>query len=497
LRQSPLGKAWIKLELGSVVAIAIVIFLIAIRYGFDIPTFLFFWLPLYLVFVCIVALGIRVLRRPVPETFYQKVKSDTRWAYMLLGGGFIFWQLIQVGYFFRQGALEDFIHTYVTATNYYGSTVKLLWNGAGVVAVSGSTLLIALAMSVAVKKTADFGTRWKIICTTAAMLVALAVPVVWYIGLNAVYRYHFTVWAAVINVSLLVSLCIAYRDSRGITTRDDTTRLLSLLLVTIYATVNLLDAFTIIDTGHISQVLPAFVILVGFLMERFYNSWKNYLHRECPRIGRITAATMTGALVIGILLPSLFMMFMFRFIMIPTADRRWQLYQGELTPVPRAPVTLERARGISIHTLDGYIWIPPECPKTWRFFDVVRRITAITEENDTVFSTTGWSLMLYFLADRDSMSEEANCYVWQTVMGLTTSEALESFSDEELRGLIEREQPKVIVVEDEEVAYAIETKSFIRNWPKSWEFIMMNYRLREDIGPFDLYVPRNERVPEQ
>ena len=94
--------------------------------------------------------------------------------------------------------------------------------------------------------------------------------------------------------------------------------------------------------------------------------------------------------------------------------------------------------------------------------------------------------MLYFLADRDGVWDKANCYVWQTVEGTTTSKAFKDFSDRDLVRVLEQDAPKAVVVEEE----SIETKRFMANWPHAWNFIILNYRPAEKIGPFLIYTPK-------
>ena len=76
-------------------------------------------------------------------------------------------------------------------------------------------------------------------------------------------------------------------------------------------------------------------------------------------------------------------------------------------------------------------------------------------------------------------------------MGMTSSDALKNFSDNDLTRLIEQKMPKAIVSEDTDKTYARETERFIANFPHAWSFIMTHYRLSEAVGPFNIYVPDN------
>jgi hypothetical protein len=152
-------------------------------------------------------------------------------------------------------------------------------------------------------------------------------------------------------------------------------------------------------------------------------------------------------------------------------------------------VTVERARGLALHVFSDEIGAPVLPPKTISFFDVAEEISRITQKGDKVFSTMTSGLMLYFLSDRDSIGGKANCYVWQTVQGTTTSNALEDFSDVDLTRMIQQERPKAIIVEPDDV----ETKRFAINWPGAWNFILSRYRVLETIGPYQIYVPDTQR----
>jgi hypothetical protein len=119
------------------------------------------------------------------------------------------------------------------------------------------------------------------------------------------------------------------------------------------------------------------------------------------------------------------------------------------------------------------------------FMELTERVIAITKKEDKLFSTMTSGLMLFFLADRDSVSDIANCYVWQTAMGTTTSRDIADFSDRDLWEIMMSGAPKAIVVEEGN----IETDRFIANWPITWNFIKINYRVSESVGPFQIYVP--------
>ena len=209
---------------------------------------------------------------------------------------------------------------------------------------------------------------------------------------------------------------------------------------------------------------------------------------EYPRAGKRVADALTCMLMLGIFLPSFFMMISFNFLMIPSREGMGRrLYNGRLTPVPRYPAGIERAEGIAIRTFvfEGKYWPPLASPKKIDLFSLAKRVSVITRKEDNLFSTMSSALMLYFLADRDSVSDKANCYVWQTGMGTTTSEEIAGFSDMDLTRIIDTKRPAAIIVEKG----GIETERFKRNWPSSWSFILSHYFPAEQVGPFQIYVP--------
>ena len=94
--------------------------------------------------------------------------------------------------------------------------------------------------------------------------------------------------------------------------------------------------------------------------------------------------------------------------------------------------------------------------------------------------------MLYFLADRDGMDGKANCFVFQSVMGVTTSTGIKGFSDLQLTQMVDQKKPKAIIVEKGD----LETERFIANWPYTWDFILAHYKVSEEIGPYQIYTPK-------
>jgi hypothetical protein len=258
------------------------------------------------------------------------------------------------------------------------------------------------------------------------------------------------------------------------------------LLISFYAVLNLLDAYPKVDLGHFFMIMPPILILFGYLAQCAFDYWKEYLGNTCATAGSIVGGTVVGLIAAGIFLPSLFMMLMFHVLIVPTADSGFRLVEGDFSLVPRYVPGIERAEGIEIHTIEDSYWPPLAMPGTRDFFTTARRVSEITHKDDKLFSTMSSGLMLYFLADRDSIWDKANCYVFQTVTGVTTSDALKDFSDEELARLLDRERPGAIVVEREHA----ETKLFVANFPVTWSFIAGNYRVAESIGEFRIYVPR-------
>jgi len=484
----PIGRVGVMLEFGATAGVGMILLVLLGKFGFDAASFIFSLLPFYLAIILPLILGIKVLRVPGGDALLWKNQKDTIRVFFLLGGGFLFCQILQVAYFARHGALRDFLHMLNTATSYYSHYAIPFWGGASIVIACGVALLIALSFSFAIWTTADFGARWKICLASVAMLAAAALPAAWYVRQNIPARHHFTMWSIPLGFSLFASLFLIYRSSLKRSIRADDPEFSGLSLVTIFSATNLLDAYPKVDPGHFMMVMPPVLVLFAFLAQRFYDLWKGYLRTVLPRAGGVIAGALIGMIALGIFLPSLSMMVKFYALIIPTSDGGHRLYDGRLTRVPRYPAGIERAKGIAIHTFGDRHWPPLVEPKVRYFFEVAKRISEITQEDDKLFATTTSGLMLYFLADRDSMSDTANCYVWQTAMGTTTSNLIAGFSDQDLTRLVHTEKPRAIIVEEGD----IETERFIANWPMAWSFIVANYRLSENVGPFQIYILRSQ-----
>jgi hypothetical protein len=293
-------------------------------------------------------------------------------------------------------------------------------------------------------------------------------------------------WSVPLIFAVLASLYLACRDSLKCVKGENLVGSLGALLASFYAVLNLLDAYPKVDLGHFFMIMPPVFILFGFLAQRLYDSWNDYLGDAFLRARCIVGGTITGLIALGIFLPSLFMMFMFQVLIVPSAHGGFHLPEGGLSLVPSYSAGLERAEGIRVHALDDAYWPPLVVPETKDFFAAAKRVSEITGIDEKVFSTMASGLMLFFLSDRDSIWDKANCYVFQTVTGVTTANALKDFSDGELARLLEREKPGAIVVERDHA----ETRRFMLNFPATWSLITTHYRIAESVGPFQIYIPR-------
>jgi len=487
----PIGRIGVAVELGGAVGVGVMLYVLFAGFGFDAPSFVFSLFPFYLAIACFLAIGIRVLKGPMGDALIWNRQKDTIKAFLLLVAGFLSCQLLQVIYFARHGALRDFFGMLNTAADYYSGYSIPFWGGMNIVIACEIALLIALALPFVARATAGFDPKRKIPLALIVMLLTALVPLLWYMRQSTPLRHHFTMWSVPLGFLLFASMFIVWRESRRPGSRrpgsgQDGLDISSFSLIAIYASANLLDAFPKVDPGHFMMVMPPVFVLFAFFAERFHDLLKDYLGPELPGIGRAVAGASTGMLTLGIFLPSLFMMASFQFLILPSPDGGYRLHEGKLSLVPRYPADLDRAKGIAVHTFGDRHRPPLVEPKARYIFDVARRVSAITREGDKLFATTTSSLMIYFLADRDGISDSANCYVWQTAMGTTTSDRIGDFSDRELAQLIHTERPAAIIVEEGD----IETQRFMANWPTAWNYAMSAYRLSEKVGPYQIFVPK-------
>ncbi|NQU08931.1 MAG: hypothetical protein HQ583_10230, partial [Candidatus Abyssubacteria bacterium] len=343
---------------------------------------------------------------------------------------------------------------------------------------------------IVIKKTAASDPRQKILLASVALLLVAGVPAYWCVRRYIPGLHLFAAITVPLVCSTLASLFLAYKYSEESSEGKDVSGPLRLLLVCFYASANLLDAFPKVDLGHCSMILPPIVILLGFLAQRIYERWKDYLKTALPRAGRAIAGAIVGILALMIFLPNLIMMLLFHVLIVSSRTEPFHLYEGKLALVPRYSPNIERAEGIAIHTVRDEYWPPLVMYQLIDFFDIVERISAITDKEDKLFSTMSSAMMLYFLADRDSVSDKANCYVYQTAMRTTTTRLVEDFSDNDLVQIVLAEMPAAIVVEED----SHETASFVTNWPNTWNLIMSNYRLAEQIGEYQIYVPKGRSM---
>lgn len=474
------GKAGLILELLVCLAGIALLSVVFKQYHLNLSGFFYFLIPLYLLLGFLSVLAFRVLRMSDRTAIIWRNCSETYLLYALSLGGVIFWQLVQIAYFLRKGVLDDFLRTY-TSTSYYSNYFFPLWHGLLILTLCFAALLIVGVFQIAmsVKDTS----KARKLAVIAAMFCAVSVPLVlWFLFLRLPKGFHIAVWTLILPFSVLAAFLLFVEDLRNKLTSATLPSLLSVLVVTLYAALILLDAFPKADIGHISMILPPFLILLAFLGDRLFSSIQGYLADDFPKHSRLVSGMVTGLLGFGIFLPSLLMMVLFQVAIVPLRDGL-HLYRGSFMLVPRYRVPLERAKGLSLHIIDEYYWAPLSDPKVKAFFNTAEYLIQTTRKGDKLFSTMTSSLMLYFLSDRDGVSDKANCYVWQTVEGTTTSSAFEDFSDRKLAQLIHAERPKVVIVEEG----SVETKRFIANWPITWDVIMRSYHLTHREGPFLLY----------
>jgi hypothetical protein len=485
----PLGKIGMVVELVLIIGAVTIMLMMFGRYGFDMGIFMFFLLPVCLVVGFLLTGALRVLRISGEQAVLWRNFKETFSAHWMLVGGFMFWQLVQIAYFARHGALGDFFHMLGTATSYYSKYgIPEIWEAGKALLICGAAMAIAFAFYQVIKRTPDLSSRGKTLLSLVSLLLVLAAPASWIAKDNIPGLDQFLVLSVPSLVSIVVVLFLAFMKSRGNIKRKEVGDTLCLTLIGFYSAINLLDAIPKIDLGHWFMVLPPLLVLFGVVAERFYDMWKDYLAPDLPRLGKIMPRAMIGALALQIFFPSMLMMLMFYVLIFPSNKIGYHLYNGKLTLVPRYYIDTERARGIVIHALENEFRPPLVDPASLDFFEAVNRVSAITEKDDRIFSTMTSGLMLFFLADRDSVSDIANCYVWQTSMGTTSNADIKDFSDRDLLQILSTDMPKAIIVE-QGPKKDYETVRFIENWPITWSFIKANYRITESAGAYKIYVP--------
>ena len=487
-RGFPYGEIGLTVELTIMLCAIIVMFRIFSQFGFDLIVFSYFLLPIFLTVISIMGLGIESLRIAGDRTLAWRNFKETFLIHWLLAAGFALCQLLQIAYFAGNQALGDFFNMLDSASEYYSGYAVLFWEGWKIIALSAASLIVVFIFSVVIKRTVASGARAKIFLAGAALLVVAAAPVYWLMQRFIPGRHAFAAWSVPMLCSLLISLFLAFRYSRESVRSKHVSSSLGLTLVCFYASANFLDAFPKVDLGHCFMVLPPVLVLFGFLAQRLYECWKDYLDSALPRAGKALASVITGVLLLEIFVPSLMMMLMFQFLIVPSAERGLHLYGGKLALAPRYRPNVRRAEGMALHMFRDNYWPPLVDPEMFDFFELTKRVIAITKKEDKIFSTMTSGLMLFFLADRDSVSDIANCYVWQTSMGTTSSAAIKDFSDRDLLQTLSADMPKAIIVE-QGPKNDLETKRFIENWPITWSFIKTNYRIAESVGAYRIYVP--------
>ncbi|GAB4346717.1 MAG: hypothetical protein Kow0099_28220 [Candidatus Abyssubacteria bacterium] len=485
-RGNSLGKPAVMLEMVGVMVGASLVGAMFLRFGIAFDMLAFFLVPFALVVVYIMWLSFSALRADVGGGILWNNFKGTFRSYVFLGLGVVFWQVLQVLYFAWHGALGDFVETYRTASAYYSNYASPLMGGASVLPYSGLALLVAYAIYVAMRRTGERGEGWKMAVCWATAVVVLAVPGSFYFAQkSSLMLHHLGVAGVSMILCLAGGLFIVFRDSLKRIRGGDVVSLLLLQALMIYAVVNLLDAYPRADPGHVVTVQLPFFVLFGLLFQKFYDSCSDYLAGS-GRARGVVPRLLTGALAFGLLLPSLFMMVRFNFLIVLSREHgRLRLYGDRLSRAPRMEVDFERAKGIVLHHIEGFYAAPLQGPQTKPFLETTRRIAEITRPGDRIFSTDTWGRMLYFLAERDGLSGKANDFVWQSVAGVAGSNAFPGFSDIDLTRQIERERPAAIVVNTD----TLETKQFMRTWPTAWSYITHNYRLAERVYPFEIYLP--------
>ncbi|GAB4336428.1 MAG: hypothetical protein Kow0099_09440 [Candidatus Abyssubacteria bacterium] len=490
IEPAPIGKVWIFLELVSVTAAIAVLFGLFAKFGADLMVFAYLLAPVCLVMAYLAALGLLVLRTGERAAIRENARK-TAVAYLFLVAGFLFWQLVQAGYFAWQGAFGDFINTYVRTAAYYSEFGISLWHGKHVILLCLVTAAVALGLRAGIRLSTSSASYLKMLLGGIGAALTCAGIVSWCLTLDNPVRQHYLMWTVPLAVSVWAALFLLFTDTFVRADKGPPLTSMPLLLVAVYSAITVLDAFPRIDPGHFFMVMPPVFILSGLLAQRFHDMWTQYLPHPSAA-GRILPRAMIAALAIGIFLPSLFMMLLFNVYIVPT-PQGYRLHQHRVSLMPTYQPRLQRARGLELHVLENTYWQPLVMPKSLDFFDLVDRVASMTTHGDTLLCTTSWSFMLYFLTDRDCIEDKTNSYVWQTIMSISTSEAIRNYSEHDLIRLIEERRPAAIVAEDG----TIEMKLFVMNWPKAWDYITTHYRLADRVGQFLIYTPKSEQPAAQ
>jgi len=479
-----LAKTGIAVELGAIVVGLAIYSAMFQKLAIGFTAYIFFLLPTYLVGAYMLILGLRVLRLPSQGALLWNRFKETFSIFMLMGAGIVVWQLIQIAYFAQHGALGDFVDTYTKWSGYNTNYASPLVIGPRIIITCIAIPTIAAILYAIVK--ADLRDRKRILFASSALVLTAVAPMLWYASQSTLLLANIALWFFTPFFFLLACFLLVFKDTRQALGDRNASNLFGFLLITVYAAINLLDAFPRADIGHLCTVIPPFLILFGYLAQRVYDSCRTYMEHAMPRAGKVVAGAIIGMFALNIFIPSVFATGMFYFLVKPSFAEGWHiLSERNFAPAPRLYATAERARGISIHAYMADLWGAYSKKDVGFFFVVVEYLSTITEKGDTVFSPTLSGLMLYFLTDTDGPSGEANLYTYQTMMGLAAGADFEDFSDRDLARVLQQRMPKAIVTKKE----SPEIQNFVKNCPITWNFMIHSYRLKRSIGPFDIYTP--------
>ncbi len=254
---------------------------------------------------------------------------------------------------------------------------------------------------------------------------------------------------------------------------EDAGSFLPLGLVIIFASQSALMMFVRPDETHIVVNSTVLFILSTLVVWKIYHALNRFLPERKPLPG------LLGGLALLAMFSFVFLWSM-KLLYIPPRVPEEESPSSYPLLNPDAP----RARGLELPVWHRFT--PPlNHPMSVDLNRTINFIRDTTRPNERIFLLCG-DQMIYFLAERESVLQKENYFVYLSNVELIDRTYTGAITDEEMKAKISSAMPRIIV----RTPNYVDTVSFGLTWPRTTAFIEIAYQTRRVFGEYEILTPR-------
>ncbi len=433
-------------KLALLIMVAVVFTLYFLAFHLDLAHFVIFLLPLFLFLGWMLSREISILRALNTE------ESSARWTsfrgflveLILLGAGPLFLFLLQCLFYYFIGGLDEMLYdTFLLPSqlNYYYPMESSGLHAVLIIAACGLIVLAAwsgrhLADKSGLAKSVFF----------FAVLAVLVAPTVYVFAYNVAESvWSIRVSHIVPTVSLLVvfSLLLMLKEN----SREEVKFKLILSLYFIFSCLFFISSFPRTDMTHIVFASTVIFVLVALLLQRLDQGGRRVFGERAR--ARRYAWVVAAFMLIGL-----------SFLWTLRIYFTWEVFR----------LTYPRAQGWDVHEHEGSV-------NMIKTIDFIRDNTLADERIFVVSQHQA----IYFLSERDTPLMKKNYFTYLSSTGFINADSAVRLKDEEIIEKMQEAKPRFIVEEHD-----METRNFLRAWPKTAQYLRAAYSPVASFGKFEI-----------